>query len=254
MQINEMHFYIKERLDRENSFISDDLTPAQIDNAIDAASLIELERRYGQLNNSKESFDMTEKRKHELKTLHVFSPSDVEPGLVPVAGLDYYGATYKLDLTSCSKKVWLLTGLDVDVSKENCGTKKIGATETERDDLKEVMINPYLKPDFKWRRVPVIIAKSDSDTDNGMLIFYTGGDFSITKVYPSYLHFPTPVFFGGYDSLNELYLAADPQVNSDMPEMLHKHICDTASTLLTANIQDSELYKLVEDIRSRNEL
>lgn len=253
MNISEFHFYIRERLDRENSFVNDDLTLAQIDAAIDTASLLELERRYGVNNNSKESYDMTEKRKQELKTLHVFSPSNIETGLTPTVGLDYYGATYTINLEDCAKKVWVLTGLDVDIFKTNCGTKKVGATEIERDDLKEVMINPFEKPSYNWRRVPVILAKAGTASDNGKLFFYTGDDFSITTVYPSYLHFPTPVFYGGYDSQTG-YLAADPQVNSDMPEMLHKHICDTAVVLLTGNLQDSELYKLAEDMRSRSEL
>jgi len=254
MTIREMHVRVKERIDRENSQSSTDLTPGQIDLALNAASLIELERRYGIANNSKDAFEMTAKRRTELSTLHVFSPSDIEPGITAVTGEDYYGTYYYIDLNDTSRKLWILTGLDADITKPNCPKKKIGLTEVERDDLTKILTDPFYKPSYQWRRAPTIIASgSDGSTDVARLYIYTDGDFVVQTVYPSYLRFPTPVFFGGYNSLDGLYTIGDPTVSSDMPEMLHQHIVDTAAGLLTSNLQDTDLYNLTETIRSKNE-
>jgi hypothetical protein len=256
MNINEMHVRVRGKLDRENSLSSDDLTPGLIDLSLQAASLIELERRYGVQNQAGESFDMTAKRRAELSTLHVFSPSDIQPPLSATEGEDYHGIYYYTDFDTTAKPLWVLTGLSVKIRHTNSSThpdKVVAVDEIERDDLDKVLTGAYTKPSYNWGRVPVIISKATDTSDTGRLFIYTGDDFGVAEVYPSYLHFPTPVFFGGYNSLDGLYVSGDPQVNSDMPQMLHQHIVDTAASLLTSNLQDSDLLNLTETIRAKNE-
>ena len=255
MDIREYHVRVRQIIDKENSFVADDLAPAHIDLALNAAEYIELERRYGALNNAQESFDSTAKRRAELANLHVFSPSSTEPGITPAVGLDFYGTYYTVDLSEAAKPVWVLTGLNALVTKANCPDKVIGVTEVERDDLNEIMINPMSKPSYNWRRVPAILASSGSGESNqGRVYIYTGGDFSVSLVYPSYIHFPTPVFFGGYDSLDGLYTSASSPVSSELPEGLQHHVVKTAAELITSNLQAPDLYNLIETIRSKTEL
>lgn len=237
-----MHFAYRLAIDRVNSFNSDDFTPAQIDWLLNLAQLIEVDKRYTPLNSSKQGLEVTQKRADDLSVLHVRSPQE-QPGLTPTAnGTILDNNIYECPISSFLYDYKDLTGLRADITSGTC-TKQIGLTQVQEDDLNEALINAHTKPDFKWRTALFSISK-DSNSAGKPSIYIYAGDFTVDKVYPSYIKLPRKVFFSGYDSLDGVYEAADPQIDSELPESIHRNIVDTAVELASAALQDPEYLQL----------
>ena len=240
-----MHFAFRLAIDRVNSFSSDDFTPAQIDWLLNLAQLIEVDKRYTPLNSSRQGMEVTQKRTDDLSVLHVKSPQE-QPGIVPVLATSTLldNSIYECPLSSLLYDYKDLTGLRADIKSGSC-TKQIGLTQVQEDYLDEALINEHTKPDFKWKTALFTISK-DSNTTASPSIYVYSGDFEVLKVYPSYIKLPRKVFFSGYNSLDNQYVAADAQVNSELPEPIHRNIVDTAVELASAAIQDPEYLQVAK--------
>jgi len=98
----------------------------------------------------------------------------------------------------------------------------------QQDDLNIVLVDAFRKPSLKWRRLIASIGKSKNQLGQSSLYLYTNGEFAVTNVYVEYLKAPKVVYFGGYDSLDNLYTTGDPQVDCDLPVFYHGAIIDFA--------------------------
>lgn len=239
-----MHVGFRLAIDKVNSFTADDFNPAQIDWLLNLAQLIEVDKRYTPMNSSRQGMEVSQKRIDDLSSLHVRSPQD-QPGLTPVLnGTILDNNVFECPISSFSYNYKDLTGLRADVSLGGC-VKMIGLTEVQEDDLNEALINAHTKPDFKWRTALFSISKSSS-TSGSPSIYVYAGDFTVDTLYPSYIKTPRNVFFSGYDSLDGAYVAAGAQVNSELPESIHRNVVDTAVELAAAALQDTEYLQLAK--------
>lgn len=237
-----MHVAYRLALDRVNSFTSDDFVPAQIDWLLNLAHLIEVDKRYTPANSFRQGMEVTQKRIDDLSVLHVKSPQD-QPGLTPVLN----GTILDSNIFECPISSFLydykdLTGLRADITSGSC-TKQIGLTQVQEDDLNEALVNEHTKPDFKWKTALFSIGKNSASNGTPSIYVYSG-DFTVNKIYPSYIKMPRKVFFGGYDTLDGVYVAADPQIDSELPESMHRNIVDTAVELASAALQDPEYLQM----------
>lgn len=252
MTIQEMHYNIRQKIDKLDSFNSDNLNPAQIDWYINMAVRIEVDARLGINNMNRQGLEVTQKRMDDLKDIHIKSPTTLQPLIVPTLAGDLYGEFYEVKFSDFSFPYLQLTGLRCKITKTGCTPKVIGLTSTKENELDFVLTDPNYGPDFKWGKGYFTEGASLDEDTEGSLFIYTAGDYSISEVYPTYYRKPVEVFIGGYDSLNGTYTAADAPVNCEL-ERIHNQICQRVAELIMVDIQDPELAQLAEMKQIKNE-
>jgi hypothetical protein len=244
MLINEMHYRFKQELDRVDSNDRPDFLPWEIDAYLYKGILLFVKDRYGVHNKIKEGFESNEMRTENLRNLHIKSPESQAP-VVPQLIYDGY---YEVNLNQLEFRFMFLTDAYIEADKDGC-TGFCDAKQWQTDDVKTT----YTQPSFKWRRVLMQLAKSNSTTglnqDLGSLYFdtrdrYGVPQFTITKAFISYIKYPNEVFFGGYDHINGIYTAGDPQVHCDIDDAFHEEIVSIAVMLAQKDIQDPNGVKL----------
>lgn len=245
MTIREMHVNIRQKVDKVSSFSNDNLNPAQIDWYINMTVRIEVDARLGINNINRQGLEVTQKRIDDLREIHVKSPSTLQPAIIPVVGGDLYGDFYEVRLGDFSLPYLQLTGLRCKISKTGCLDKVIGLTSTKENELDFVLTDPNYKPDYNWGKAYFTEGQSFDGSAEGSLFIYTADAFTILEVYPTYYRKPIEVFFGGYDSLNGTYLAADTPIDCELVR-IHDQICNRAAELILTDLQDPELAQLAE--------
>ena len=252
MTIREMHQDVRNKVDKLSSFATDDLNPAIIDWYINLAVRLEVDARLGINNINRQGLEVTQKRTDDLREINIKSPSALQPAMVPVLAGDLYGDYYEIRFSDFSRPYLQLTGLRCKIAKSGCSDKVIGLTVTKENELDFVLTDPNYKPDYKWGKAYFTEGESMDGSTEGSIFIYTADEFSVTEVYPTYYRKPVEVFFGGYDSLNGTYLAADTPVNCELLR-IHDQICMRAVELMSSNIQDPELNQLAQIQQSKYE-
>lgn len=250
--IQEMHYQVRLAADKVASFSSDNLNPAQLDWYLNMAQDLEVDARLGINNINRQGLEVTQKRADDLKQIHVISPSTLQPALVPTIAGDFYGDYYEVPLSTLEFYYVQLTGLRCKIAKTGCAEKVIGLTQARQDELDFLLTDPNYGPDYKWGKGYFTIGSAQSSNALGSIYIYTSDQFTITEVYPTYYRRPNRVFIGGYDSLDGVYLAADPAVNLEL-DRIEKQICQRAVELIMADIQDVELAQLASIKQTKNE-
>lgn len=241
-----MHYSFRGAVDKIHGLTNDDFVPAQIDWLLNLAQLIEIKKRYMPHNLVRKGFEGSQKRIDDLVVLHVKSPQK-QPGITPTLLPDSFldNNVYECKLEDLEFQYMFLTGLRASISNSSC-SKDIGLDQIEEDDLSEGLINSFKRPDFNWGKCLFTIDASSENTDAPGSIYIYSGDFSVTKVFPSYLRYPRKVFIGGYDSLDGAYEAADAAVSCELPEIIHDNIVNTAAELAASPLQDPEFLQLAK--------
>jgi hypothetical protein len=124
-----------------------------------------------------------------------------------------------------------LVRLNALASKQGCSPKIMKGDEVSHDTLNKVLLSPFEGPNFNWMNLPFVTGRSTfAETPaNSALYLYTKGEYQIDEVYPEYLKIPVNVYFGGYNSLDGVYIAGiTPPINSDLPVAYHRRIVDIA--------------------------
>lgn len=252
MDINSMHFDFKVKLDKVDSQDRRNFLPAETDWFLNEAQLIYVKRRYGINNKYNRGFEEIQKRTDDLKSLHIKSPTTIQPGLTPTI---VNSGVYEAKLNNLSYDYLLFTRGTADITKDGCGSKSfISLSDTEHDDLNNTLGNNHYDPSFEWGVIPIVFSKTDdSSVTESSIYLYTNNNFSIDKVYIDYIKMPKRVFFDGYDSLDGQYISGQGQVDSELPEHTHNEIVDLAVYLASTAIEDPNYVKLKSNKLQMNE-
>lgn len=241
-----MHFTIRQAVDRLDSEALDDLHPAQIDHYINLAQDLEVELRLGRYNQTMRGFESDQKRIDDLSVLLVKSPTDLQSGITPLVGTDIWGTFYYFDLADLDQEYLQLTNLRAIIEKTNCTPKTISLKPVQDDDLNSVMTNTNYQPDFNWGIGYYSINQRTSS--NTSVFMYTGGEYSVTTVYPHYIRKPKRVYIGGYTSLDGTATVTDCELTR-----IHQQICDRAVNMIKTHIGDYEGANASERLKLFNE-
>lgn len=241
MTIREWHYDFKLKIDKVDSLDRPNFHPAEIDWLFNEAIELFVKQRYGLTNRIQQGFEVTQKRIDDLKTLVVKCPSSTQPPL-PVTLINTREGLYEAKLSDLAFKYLFLVRLEVAITRNNC-TKFVNATITQHDDLTSALRDSFIKPSFNWGEVPAVLAAGITQPISalGSIYVYSGGDFTITNVYPEYIKQPQKVSIAGYNNINGV-----PTINidSDLPEHTHREIIDLAVDLAARGIQIPELTNL----------
>ena len=219
-----LHWLIKERANRGASNVYQDFTPIELDQLIDDAARIVLNRSVPAEGNS---FDTT-----LVAPILVTYPD--QPTITPVA---VGPGKYEVKTTDLKYDYFRYKRIFVD---QGCGNVKVTMEGVGR--LNDILEDEFQKPSKDWRRVYGYVAKSSTDSTGSIYLLCEPGTI-INDVYIDYVRYPKKVFFGGYDSVEYLdcvergganctdyYSQSSPIQDLELDELYQSLIVDTAVT------------------------
>lgn len=220
MNIKEMHYDFKQKLNKIDSQKNRDLIVPEIDwklnEAIELFVMMIAEPELSQ----ELGFEATQRTIDDIRTIVVDQrPSEAITPLV------YDEISYISDLPS---GYWYYLNSNILCSKGTCTGIKVDTVLVEHDDRNESSY--FDKSSFEWR-------VSNVRFNNKGLRIFTDGTFKVDKVWFEYIKRPAKVhnaedFIGGtYTALNGTVLTGTS--NCDLPEGTHGRIVDIA-VLITA--------------------
>lgn len=247
MNIAKQHSEFKIRLNKINSNHYEDLKPNQIDSFLDSAALF-ICNHWGEIGQ----FQKTQFGKDMFGTLLIKYPD--QPELSP---LDNGNGQYEINLNQLKYNYLHLDGAYVQ-----CGNLVIPVTMITRDE--DLKLNDYSqRPNFKWKRLLGVIAKSSTLATSSLYI-YSDVDLTTKKVRIEYVKEPKKVFFGGYDTIEYIncqrlnhnpsnptadcssyYNVTTYPVDSDLPATYHDLQVDVAIWLATGKTENQFLNNFI---------
>ena len=244
MLIREMHHRFDQEIDRIATQDRPDFLPNERDDYLNKGIANFVKQRYAFSPPLLLGFESNQKRTDDLRNLHIKAPV-TQSALAPVLLSDGF---YEVQLNQLAHRYMFLTDVYIKGCKDECEAY-MNMKQWQKDDIKTT----YSDPSFKWRRVLGNLGKStNTSSDNkdlGSLFLYTRDrsgtpQFEIKEVFISYIKTPNEVFFGGYNHINGIYTAGDPQVHCDIDNAFHEEIVTIAAQLAQKDIQDQLGYQL----------
>lgn len=172
MSVLKLHWQFKQRFNKLDSDNFRDLTPMEIDERInDAVGM------FGEQFFADES---------HVQRLDWLSPL-IYTETINVTQLD--SDKYTVDLTKLTYDYWHIKRVSAST---DCGALNFEIVGHGR--LGDVLRDEFQKPSKKWFRLI-------GSLENNKLIIYTGGNWLIDNITLTYVKYPKPVFFGGYDTI-----------------------------------------------------
>lgn len=238
MSIQKLHWLVKERYNKLDSNHYRDLTPMQIDQAIDDGTFQFLERVV---------FPESQPRLDMVGNLIVTSPE--QPVILPTTSKNN---VYQFDLDTLEYHYYHYKRAFVNT---DCGLIKVELLGHGR--LSDILTDQFSKPSRKWRRLIGTIAKN-SEKNSSSLYIYSEEGWTIESLSLEYVRQPAKVFFGGYDSIEYLEClssggtdcstefynnASDPQ-DCEIDETYHTLIADFAVRELSRTLKDVPSFQL----------
>lgn len=235
MTLNEIQYDVQFKIDKVDSLSEKNFEVHELDWIINESIDVLVKQRYGyRSNNFQTGFEGIQKRIDDLKTLHVKSPTNTQPGVVPVQHL---GGFYEVKISDFALPYWFMTRMTGKFLKDDC-YKTFEIEPISTDKLTPALSDSYSGPSFKWGLALATYGRTDQNTDSeGSIYVYTNDEFELIELYPEYIKKPNVVWSGTYDSLDGNNVVGDPIVECDLPEMLHKEI---------ANVAVEEISRIIE--------
>lgn len=221
MNIKEMHYEFKRKLNKIDGQQNRNLVIPEIDSILNEALELFIDLvAYPRLRNQM-GFEKTQKNIDDIRTLvetDVAILTSVLPGdrfLLPLP------KDYKYYLKSIASLV-----------KESCHVFTNKVFIREHDD--NFMESFFDVPSFKWRSTSALFSGEG-------LIFYTDGTFSVNEVYLSYIK-THPYIHNAEDYRGGTYTKLDGTVLTGtedciLPEQTHREIVDLAVMIATGDLQ-----------------
>ena len=180
MSILKLHWQFKQRFNKLDSDNYRDLTPMEIDERFNDAVGI-----FG------ESFFADESHTQRLDWLSPLIYTESLPA-VKVSN-----SVYKVSLSSLTHKYWHLKRVN---AATDCGAIDFEITGHGR--ISDILRDEFQKPSKKWLRLVGLL-------ENNELIVHAEDGWDITSLNITYVRYPKPVFFGGYDTAEYIECTED---------------------------------------------
>lgn len=219
MTIAEMHTAFKRELDKTDSLQYPSFIATEIDYFLNKAIYKFIKTRYSGLNIKGDSFEETQKRIDDLRTLvrevtvPCTSSNAIKPnGYILTSGFGnaaFTGASYWLSL---GEEVLInITATDTD--------KRQGVTEVTANEYRFYIDNPFSEHILHYN-----CAKPLRLFYNNTIEFVTDGQYSVKSAYIRYIKEPTAVSLSG-------------NVSCELPNITHDEIVMLAVNSVLENIE-----------------
>ena len=185
INIKHLHALFKQRMNRGSTNFLQDFTSLEIDQFINDAVRIVLERIFED-EGQQQKIDYSSSLLITYPDQPVLVPTNIDSGKyeVPLSSLKYPYLHYKRLIVN-----------------QGCGDVKVTIETSGR--LNDILADDLQKPSKQWRRVFAYLGKTTTSQGKSIFILCEPGT-TISSFKIEYLRYPKPVFFGGYDSVSYL--------------------------------------------------
>jgi len=236
MDVTEMHYEVKLKLNKVDSQDYENLIVPEIDWYLNEAQDIFIKQRYGISNNKRKGFEASQKRIDDLR--EIVSKGTIIPFATSSADLNTFEACLPDDYMFYIRS-------RIDIQKEGCGEKQaVSAVQIQHDDLNEVLSDPFYSPSFEWEEVPIVFMDGstldpDLPCDAGFVIGYSDGTFTLNSLRLDYLRHPLRISWangitGGYIYPNGVTAAGSQ--SCELAEHTHHEIVDLAVMIASGDL------------------
>lgn len=220
MTISQMHNAIKMEIDKTSSLSIASFENEEIDYWINQAILIFINQRYGGLNIKRTSFEETQKRIVDLRTI-VTDPVSLNVSIIS-GGFNYpNGIAYDIPSDHLYS---LLDQVNISFISPITGESKsllVPSSNTVSDLYSIKLRDPYSEHNLYLDYAqPLKFVRGSS------IIYITDGNYTINKCYLTYIKQPAVVDL-------------DIPTNCDLPDHTHSEIIKIASNMMLENIESS---------------
>lgn len=184
MSVLRLHWQFKQRFNKLDSDNFRDLTPMEIDERLNDAVGI-----FGEQFFADES---------HVQRLDWLSPL-IYTETIKVTQLD--SDKYTVSLSDLTYKYWHIKRVN---AATDCGAINFEIVGHGR--LSDILRDEFQKPSKKWYRLVATL-------ENNKIIIYTGGNWLIDSITITYVRYPKPVFFGGYNTIE--YIDCSRVIDAD---------------------------------------
>lgn len=213
-----MHNYVKLELDKTSSLELPAFEPEEIDYWLNEAIRIFVESRYGGINIKQQSFEESQKRIDDLRSIvKLSSPS--------VTTSSEYTNAWKADLPAdylhaLSHQVTIAWPVTLQTYSDSFPVKQIS-----HDSLYKMLRDPFGPHVFDLDHAePLLFYKENTGAD-GDIIMITDGTYDITALKLNYLRQPVTVDLG-------------TTTDCDLPSHTHAEIVKLAANMMLENIEN----------------
>lgn len=209
MTIQEFHQAFNLRSDKTQDYEYPYLSPEQIDFWLNEAQDEFVKSRAFGNNLRRDGFEETQKRVDDLKTIvkkSSITPTKSTNTYINILPNDYL----YLVRHSCT------------VVSANCGTQVVGGNQVTHDEINEVVIDPFWKPDFDE---PIYYF------ENGSLVQEGASDYNITNTSITYIKQYNKLRYG------TSYINPTTDVQCELPIHTHSEIVKLATSMFLENIE-----------------
>lgn len=225
MTIRELHYQFLLAKDSVDALKRHTFTPVQIDWLLNDAQIRLVRAKTSGENEQQLGYEQTQKLADEFSTLHIKFPLQNELQLIPHDGI------YELDLSTLKYPYLRFLRGNVEVNfSEDC-RQYTRLRFIQSDDVDNALRDPFNSPAIEF--IPYNFGRASKGTGSSLYIY--PGIYTLGKVKPEYLKYPSLMSLGTYTNLNGIII---PEQTSELPEEMHHKIVDRAVELASVYIMD----------------
>jgi hypothetical protein len=214
MDIATMHIAVKQELDKTSALELPAFEPEEIDFWLNNAIRKFVKTRYSGVNIKGQSFEQTQKRTDDLRTLVKFAY------ITSMAGGSYPNSSAFTLPSSTGYEYWFALNEEVTIRTAN-GDKRVGVTEITQDEYTRKLEDPFSEHLLHYDTAKPL--RLFMGTTGVTLIPATG--YSIVGYHLTYLKKPATV------------QVTATAVDCDLPEHTHDEIVKMAANMMLENIE-----------------
>jgi len=230
MTISEMHTAIKQHLDKTSALELPVFEPVEIDFWLNDAIRKFVKTRYSGMNTKRESFEETQKRTDDLRTL-IKNFTETHTGLGSFPNSSYYylpveGSSYG------SEDYWFALQEEATISVGGTETR-VGITECTLDEYKQKLDDPFSEHKLHYGTAKPLRIFMGVQVN---LIYDTG--YTVTDYHLTYLRKPATV------------KVTATAVNCDLPEHTHDEVVKMAASMMLENIEQPRYQSHMNEVNT----
>ena len=214
-----MHVGVKMELDKSSALELPAFEPEEIDFWLNNAIKKFVKTRYSGLNSKTQSFEETQKRIDDLRTLvYPFSPNSLSSGSATYPN-SYY-AEFPMEGSGVGNEdYWFTIQEECEITIGDDSGNRVGITECTTDEYRQQIDDPYSEHILHYNTAkPLRLTRY-----NGVFLV-SDGAYSVTDYFLMYLKKPDEVVYS---------TGAD----CDLPEHTHDEIVRMAASMMLENIE-----------------
>lgn len=236
MDVEEMHYDFRQKLNKADSQQRRNLLPQEIDWYLNEAQLDFIKS----IHNPKRQFmlEVNQRNIDDISSVIVNSTiSAIQSTLDPNRWI--------CDLSLLDPKFLYYIGAEALIKSDCCDKgKKVRVFIMRHSDLFKK--NEFYKSSWLWSEVAGVFEGERN------LILFNEGDFDIEDIYIDYIKVPQLIYSGGYNTIDRSLSVGDPVQDCELPFQVHSDIVDIAVLMAASNLMNPDVQAKIQKVQMNN--